>query len=104
MVDVETLKHDWREKAAARGVDALEGATGYQVATLKAERAKAARRRDPTRGWWQNHEFWLEHGLSRSEVEEDALWNVYRVTYRMMLHKIALFAVWRSQRRCLRRR
>lgn len=42
MIDIEALKREWRAKAAARGVDVTEGATGYQVAIYCAERAKAA--------------------------------------------------------------
>jgi hypothetical protein len=104
MVDVEQLKREWREKAAAHGVDRQDGATGYQVATIKAERAKAAHRQDPTRWWWQNHEMWLEHGYSRSITEEDALWHVYRAAYRILLNKLGLFLVQPYNRRCLRRR
>lgn len=72
--NLEAFKRAWRERCAEHGIDPVEGATGYQVANLRAERRKA----EPKSCWWaEDAALWYEAYPYRSDVEEAALWQVF---------------------------
>ena len=89
---------DFRAACAKRGIDPLEGATGYQVVHLLAEKRRAEQRREARRTqherWWARHNLWVDCPPYRSETEEDAFWNLFSETY-----LLALFHYLRARRR-----
>jgi hypothetical protein len=94
----------YRSACAARGIDPAEGATGYQVVHVLAERQ---RRRWEAQGrseqrWWMRHELWFDCEPYRSETEADAIWRLFAQAYDLTaqvlirtarLHRAALAAL-----------
>jgi hypothetical protein len=93
---LEAFKRAWREKCAQHGIDPVEGATGYQVANLLAERRKAA----PKSDWWTDDDaMWYHAPPYRSYVEELAVWLVYDAAREAIYQRQQ-----EGKRRCVRRR
>lgn len=93
--DVQAFKQAWREACAARGIDAENGATAYQVATARAEAVNAARR---SRWWAANFSMWAFCPPYRSDVEAEALFLVFRAAYLAQF-----FREFSARRECFRR-
>jgi hypothetical protein len=75
----------YRAACEAWGIDPVRGATGYQVVHVLAERERrlweAQSRAE--RGWWLDHEFWLDCAPYRSETEADAIWQLFVQAYHL---------------------
>jgi hypothetical protein len=91
--DYEDYRKQFRAACARRGIDPLYGASGYQVANLRAEQRRAEWKAAQQRGWgqvawWQKHELWLNCPPYRSETEQEAIWQVFRQAYVMLALRI----------------
>jgi hypothetical protein len=83
----------WRAACTRRGIDPAEGATSYQVATLVAERRKAAAKQHCAQDrWWQKHTFWFCCPPYHSDTEADALWQVFVQAYAILGKRVAYAA------------
>ena len=76
---------DFRAACAQRGIDPIQGASGYQVVHLTAEQRRAAR---PLDRWWQRHELWTDCPPYRSETEEEALWQMFSEAYLLTVRRV----------------
>lgn len=78
--DYQSFITRFRQRCAARGVDPLNGATTFDVVTLKADTNRAQTAATVT-DWWQDAELWCEAAPYRDVVEEDALERVRREAF-----------------------
>lgn len=93
--DAAAFKRAWRAACEQYGIDPEEGATGYQVANLLAERRKAA----PRSQWWaDDDQMWAYAPPYISEVEEAAIYSVFEQAY-----FISLARELGGGKRCIRR-
>jgi hypothetical protein len=74
----------FRVVCARRGIDPLTGATSFQVVHYMADQQAA--RLKPKR-WWLQHDFWLDSQPQHSEVEEEAIWNLFIEGYRLEMNR-----------------
>jgi hypothetical protein len=70
----------FRATCAQRGIDPLQGATGFQVVHFLADRQQA-RLSDSRDRWWERSDLWQDCPPYRSETEEDAFWHLFRDAY-----------------------
>ena len=83
--DYDDYVRGFRAACARHGIDPAQGATGYQVVHIAAERRRADW--TPSR-WWQQHEFWTDCPPYRSETEQDALWQVFSEAYLLTIRRV----------------
>ena len=95
----------FRAACVRRGIDPLEGATGYQVVHVVAEHRRAAWRHaaerqaaQQQRRWWQHHEMWLNCPPYRSETEQEAIWGVFRQAYGETMRRFTRLCLRRMER------
>jgi hypothetical protein len=85
--DYDDYVRGFRAACALRGIDPVNGATGYQVVHFLADRRRAEQRRIARKTehaqWWLRHELWFNDDCSphHSDTEEDALWALFSETY-----------------------
>jgi hypothetical protein len=80
--DAKGFARRFREACVERGIDPEAGATGYAVVHAVVEQKRAAWRDD---GWWLDHNRWLSCPPYRNEVEEEAIWRVFKQAFALML-------------------
>jgi len=86
LFDYDQTLREFRRACAQHGIDPLEGASGYQVVHVIAERHE--REWQPDR-WWQRHEIWTDCPPYRSSTEADAIWNLFREAYLRVVARVA---------------
>ncbi len=94
--DYDDYLREFRAACAKHGVDPVCGATGYQVVHITTEQQRQARKPDR---WWERHDLWVDCPPYRSEVEEDAFWQLFAEMYlRAVLRVIRARRRWRMTR------
>lgn len=74
--DYPSFRARFHDAAVARGIDPVAGATSYQVALLKADCAKEAKRR-ANRNWWAHSHMWRHAPPYRNVFEGEAIYRVF---------------------------
>ena len=77
----------FRVVCARSGIDPLTGATSFQVVHLMAEQPTNRLKYKPNR-WWLQHDLWLDSQPQHSEVEEEAIWNLFIEGYRLEMNRV----------------
>jgi len=86
--DYDEYVKQFRTACAQRGIDPLDGATGYQVVHFKAEQRRAAWLRESADRWWLQHDLWTDCPPYHSDTEQVVFWELFRSTYLIALRRI----------------
>lgn len=92
--DYTAFVEGYREACKPWGIDPEQGATGYQVVRVLAERERRRWLAIPReeRLWWrQRHEAWLMAHPYRSDTEHEAFWRLFVQAYALTMLQLERF-------------